>query len=115
MGRCVLTSKSKRAARRVRVEDVLADLIFTPQCLAEYARLTGRAYDVRIATALREDLSKNGTLASHRGDDYLRLYVPGRFLVGVRRSEVGLEGAYLHRLRAHKRARSRAPVARGVG
>lgn len=66
MGRRVLTSKSKRAARRVRVEDVLADLIFRPQCLAEYARLTGRAYDVRIATALREDLSKNGTLASHR-------------------------------------------------
>ena len=48
MGRRVLTSKSKRAARRVGVEDVLADLIFTPQCLDEYARLTGRAYDVRF-------------------------------------------------------------------
>jgi hypothetical protein len=86
------------SSKRELVTQVLDETVLQPECLKQYASLTGTPY-LKSAEHLRVELGKRGKLA-RRGDSYISITVWGQrsYRVHIRRDEQGFEGYRLERL-----------------
>ena len=101
--RGILSSKRRVTTKRESIKRVVDEIVLEPECLKQYANLTGTPYR-KSAERLRYELSERGKVVRRRRDEsYISVAVwktAAPYRVHVRRKEDGMWGYRLERVDA---------------